>query len=748
MKAGGKFIDWATTLAAIVMILITALLSPYCLRASAETDKEKDLVTEYEDTNVWDNLKGSTIAGNAFDPVNYPHTEKDKPRILSFVEFCYSLYSDNQDDYGLYIYLYNPQDLVIDTETSRNQIQIRCGKGSYEKYSLIFLNYSKETGYEGRFWKFKLNLTETQKQNILKDLDGSGRTYEVSGITLSVKKEAAEYACGQKYTYKGYVKGYGSALAESDTLSCTVDGFENYIELNVKQTCYRPQGDYYNGEQAQLNSCYFRVPEKYFTDYGALSKIVCEWWEYITKPILVTETDYLYQNLYNLHGANISNFNPSMRFLIMALAFLDKESWFNKAGYLASFSSNIEQFDDSYSCWEGLAYNKFPEAGKFFGDPTRKIDNFAAVFYAGDSYADRYVSAEELKAQLLLNSEILGGCDITERYDSRLFAESVTEGHTRGYNKKTIARTDKQDIFWNKTTKDTWQTIFGGYNLETKYDSLDAIIEVNAEDLSGSDAEIATRLCVGDSEVASIKEEFNKCSDERLILFRYGASKYLSFQCTESYSAANVEEVDDVLVNDHQRKIRANEMTAYLSQETVYLDFDIISLWFTAEDGAETEIPVVMSPQDVFSALDPPLDINFHNGKSKLILAVIIALLVIVLLVVLLYYTGLLPAVAKGIAWLVCAPFKGIAALSRKAKENRERKRSKASAGSAGVKLKELNGGQKAQYIRITEINYAAQKRPKRAGAGKGSTTQGKGKYPTVKSQAGKKSSNKGRRKL
>ncbi len=627
MKVIRNITYWAATVAEIAVIMITAMLTPIGLRASAETGEEtEDIVAEYEETNVWDNLKGSTIAGNAFNPADYPHAEKDKPRILSFVEFCYSLYSDNQDDYGLYVYLYNPQDLVFDTETLRNQIQLRCGSGNYEKYNLVFLNYSKQAGYEGRFWKFKVNLTETQKRNILKSLNQNSRVYEISGITLSNKKKATEYASGQKYTYSGYVKGYGSELAENDTLTCGVDNFDKYVELDVKQTCYRPQGDYYEGKQSQLNSCYFRVPEKYFTDYGELSEIVCEWWEYVTKPILVTESSYLYQRLYALHGGDISNFSSNMYFAIN-LCGLNDTGWFHTEGKGEGTISNFENFKDKYTFWDGG--NKYTVP---FEETPNIPSNFAAVFYAGKdkSYKDRYITSEELREQLLMNSEILGAPYFTERYSAALFDEVVNDNHIRGYNRKSITKDTLLDIFWNVTTKSLWQTIFGGYNVETKYDSAYAIVEIDNNSLKGTDAEIAARLYVNEGDVKSIKEEFANCKDERLILFRYGESDYYSVPCTESYYSANTEDVDTKLVKDIVLKWDKQQFSAYVAQETVYLDFDIISLWFTADDGAKTEIPVVMSPQDVISGLDPPLDMNFHNGKAKLIIALIIVVLIIV----------------------------------------------------------------------------------------------------------------------
>ena len=65
-----------------------------------------DVQTAYENTNVLDNLEGSTIGGKTFDITDYPHNDIGNPQIISLVEFCYSYYADRQSDYGLYVYVY------------------------------------------------------------------------------------------------------------------------------------------------------------------------------------------------------------------------------------------------------------------------------------------------------------------------------------------------------------------------------------------------------------------------------------------------------------------------------------------------------------------------------------------------------------------------------------------------------------------------------------------------------------------
>ena len=131
-----------------VLCVVTLLCGQGNLSAFADTADSVQKV--YESTNVLNNLKGSTIGGKEFDLEDYPHNSNGKPQIISFVEFCYSYYAEKQADYGLYVYVYNPQDVAFDMSTVRNKIQLTYGaKKSYSKYVLEFINYSTEAGYEG-----------------------------------------------------------------------------------------------------------------------------------------------------------------------------------------------------------------------------------------------------------------------------------------------------------------------------------------------------------------------------------------------------------------------------------------------------------------------------------------------------------------------------------------------------------------------------------------------------------------------
>lgn len=593
----------------------------------------------YEQSNVLDDLEGSTINGEPFSLDDYNFDNTKSTQLLSFIEFGYSYYSNMQHDYGLYIYIYNPQGINYATNSSLNKITLRVGgnkSDNYIKYNLHFLNQSTAEGTEGLFYKYKILLTEAQRNAVLNTLNSDKRIYEISEVELQLKNSSViAYDVALTYKYSGFAEGYGVVTEQNSTLTCLVDGLQDKIDLDVKHTVYRPAGDYYEGKQSQLNSCYFRVPEKYFTDYGELSKIACEWYEYVTQPILVTETSYLYQQLYSLHGADVSNFNPRMDFLIMSLSNSDT-NWLGKTNtHGLGWTSDFANYDDSYWAWVSFLHLIHITDAI---DPVSRFSNFAAVFYTGanTSYKDRYISSDELTAQLLENSKILGGPYLEERYSEALFSEFVNPYHTRGKNSKVIKRDDLFDIFWNVTTKSAWQEIFGGYDVKTNYDSLNAIVEVSESDLKGTNAEISKKLYISESDVDDLKAEFKKCNNERLVLFRFGESDYYSIPCVEAYCTTS-NNADQELIKDCAAAWVDDNYTAYMAQETVYLGFDIISLFFTKDD-IEVSIPVIASPQDVISGLTPPLKEDYHDTflQTLKIVLIVIAIVILVIAIILL----------------------------------------------------------------------------------------------------------------
>ena len=185
----------------------------------------------YEQTNVLDDLKEATIDGKPFSLTDYGFNAFKETQVVSFVEYCYSFYSNLQNNYGLYIYLYNPKGLNFDVNSTLNCIQFTYGLSTstnYKKYPLRFLNYSTETNYERLFYKFKVVLTAEEKQEILKTINSSERVYRVSGIELleKGKTNATDFSIAKTFRYSGYASGFGSEPTAENTLTCNSEEAE------------------------------------------------------------------------------------------------------------------------------------------------------------------------------------------------------------------------------------------------------------------------------------------------------------------------------------------------------------------------------------------------------------------------------------------------------------------------------------------------------------------------------------------
>lgn len=615
MKKVNKFTYAISALLLVLLLIFSITMNGGGVNVYASTSSSS-VVTAYEQSDVLSDLQGSIIGGEEFDIEDYPHTSNGEPQIISFVEFGYSNYEEKQSDYGLYVYVYNPQELVFDTDSSRNKIQVKIGNLNSKKYNLTFLSFSHTEGFEGRFYKFKIDLTLVQKQGILSNVLSSERIYQISGIELSFKGEVTEYTCATTYKYTGYALGYGSALAESSTLSCTVDGFDKCLELDVKHTYYRPKGDFYNGKQSQLNSCFFRVPNKYFEDYGELTKIACEWYEYFTKPILVSGENNIIKKINSLHGANLSELPNDGMYYVFALNWeIVANSWFKRKIVSEVISNN------DYAGWSDKWYwsNKDIWLSYSYGEDDHSDQkSFAAAFYTdGVPIKDYKVDGDYLLDMLLYNSQFLDGEKILNRYSEQLFEDYVEDGYERGYNYKEISADEDFNIFWEVTTQNFWQKFFSGkHNVSTIFDTMKAIEKISDISLKGSDEAIAERLYINEKDVSILKEEYDKAqkNDETVVIFRYSTSDYFSVPCRFGYryiSPWKSGELEDLL-EDQLEALYREDYNAYVAQEALHLGFDIISLYFTL-DGVEEEIPVAMSPQDVASDIEPPLDVNYHD---------------------------------------------------------------------------------------------------------------------------------------
>lgn len=623
----------------------------------------------FDETNVLDDLRASTVDGKPFDLKAYPYNELGSTQVINFVEYCYSYKGNMRDNYGLYLYVYNPKGLNLATDSKQNKVQMAVSYASdgtasrYEKFNLEFCSKAEESNYKNLFYKFKIVDKAVDGKKFVERVNSNERRYDISGIELLTygQKNATEYGVGGIYKFTGYSEGYGPDSNAKSTLSCTVENLET-LELEVHHTYYRTNvsslgKNHYN----EVNSVYFSVPERIYSTYGFLQKIRAEWWEYKTKMAAVTSNRDFYNQLMQYVGTDVGAHNSSVPVYLYS-------------GYSGQASTQIgmptiHNFEWTYNMDLSTKYSKLGTVTEInncshssnimpyaFYSPAVDLDTVFDFLYSDPIAGD--VESTQVAEWIYnyQNSLNHGYIDCNGRQLSKdLFEDYVDDGRTMGYNDKTIDLSDTFNLnsydsnhsWWDKL----WDYGFSWPQTNGDYSNVSPIYEVQAGDIVGTNETIANKLLVNKDDVPGLQAFYaaEKIKGNRVVLFRFANTDY--------YSAP--------AFTPHTENI--NNTDTYVAQETVFFDFDIIELTFN-KDGVYHVIPVVSSPVDMINGFTaPPAELEWW----KLLLG---AILLIILLIVLM---PILPYIIKAVVWIICLPFKVIGAMvksvrNRKKSEERE----------------------------------------------------------------------------
>lgn len=564
-----------------------------------------------DDTPVLEDLKGSYIGGEWFNPDNYTYSQEKAPTVLSFAEFGFAADTSDIGDYALYVYVYNPSGKAI-LNTLLNKISIATvyenGQAvDYEKFSIEVLSASTDK-YANLFWKFKVLNADRIFARVSQNT--SLRRYDIAELELNFGSATSEpYLVGNSYEYSGFAQGYGADPEADSTLSCRCNSIET-LQLKVSSTYYRRQ----NGvnTQSNMNSVYFGVPSETLEKYGKLSQIKANWFETKTDIMCVFGNAEMYNALLPL--ANSSSHTTAPTF---------PDDYVGLYGDPSSYLSSGD-FTTSKHNWI------YPHDAHF--DATTERDILPWIFYTAET--DGRISADEVLSYAQTYTQRYGGEKLIDKYSKLLFVEEVDEGRQYGWqgvdgNGMVIDADSTFDINGFTTGSkfgDWWSSLF--YK-DLEFDDLkniSPIYLVKDADVLGSDETVANRLLIDQNDVGNFKKFFNqnKIEGKKTVLFRFAITDYVTdglYADRPHYNLGGFGMMDGY----------TSDKMGYWCQQTAFLDFDIIWLKF-AKEGQETVIPVVSNPIDVFSGLTPPLS---NDGLN--VLAIIIAALVVVLIAVCVY---------------------------------------------------------------------------------------------------------------
>lgn len=582
-----------------VLFVIVVLLAAICFGGGYATAFAAESINdpnEFDRTNVLADLESSTaLDGGKFYVSDYPKDTEGEVRIINFVEYCYSYTVDMRGNYGLYIYIYNPTEQQIDISSDRNTVQMAVSYDEdgipdlYEKFTLQFC--TKSTGdYKNRFYKFRiLDHVSEDGKTIVERVDSNERRYDISGIELLYEGEntAEDYGVGGTFKITGYSAGCGQDEEAESTLRCDYASDLLTITLdltanpNNSHTTYRTDMDNPDMQSHnQIDSVYFSISNEVIEKYGKLQKIMAEWWEYRTTPIIAIENEAFYTEFLKYVGVDVGGVYNSEIPIAM--------------GTNAFSSMGLTTFD--------LAYN-FPEESldtTYYREET--LTMFAWLFWTqGQDIEDFIISSSSLESYMEEYSETHGsfddkGFEVKEgTVSSDLFTTNVGEGRQAGHNVKNFdADEDAFDMNIYDPNYTGWKLVgnfFGLYDTQTDeaLKNISPIYLVTEADFRA--ANVAERLLIDQADVQMFKEY---CENE----WEAGNTVYLfRFACTE-YEAEPLH----VYKNDRWDA----DSNAYMARENMFLDFDIIQFTFMSEDGQYRVIPVVSSPIDILPDVEPP----------------------------------------------------------------------------------------------------------------------------------------------
>lgn len=609
---------------ALTLLTVVAGIFPATISVSAQETNE----ITYEHTNVMDDLKGATVNGKEFSLLEYGFNAFKETQVLSFVEYCYSFYQNLQDNYGLYVYVYNPKGLRFVTESRLNQIQFAYGTNTsqnYGKYRLAFLNCSTETNYEGLFYKFKVMMTESQRQALMEGLNSTERIYRISGIELLEygQTNATEFTVGTTYHYSGYAQGYGSDPTAENTLTCSSEQAE-VLSLNVYPTVYRPDGSNGKSEwhQDSLHSVYFAVPNDVIKKYGVMSAVHATWLNAVIAPMLVTGNYDAYSAISAYLGRQIpladnGYHTDDLYFMYYGAC----------TGAGVGHSNATSYYGYSYNAMTGWSGHSMIH--KYVGDA---VNPLYTMFYSGSGTdsADNYiVSSSQIQSKLRQSKTKYGGALVNDKY-SRFMFESVDSAFTD----VNISAEETYSLTDQKISKKWWDLLFGNDKphsvTTTVFEDIKAIYAVQESDLDGTAEDVSKRLYISEADYKDFYDYYyankNLCT---VYLFRYQTSDYIAQEATlyQYYPNGSIFTTG--------RGWQRCDTNAYFFQQTVNLDFDIIDVTFS--NGREdTVIPVVSKPIDVVPDATSPVYTQSDKDPAWLAFlktAVKIALLVVFIII-------------------------------------------------------------------------------------------------------------------
>lgn len=587
--------------------------------------------TAYDRSSIEDDLRDVDISA-------YPADENGRHFLMDdvgFMEYGYSESSFIVDNYfGIYLYVYNPTEREVSTRAGANVVNMATAYDAegeptaYENVPITVLDYTDNH----RFYKFRITdgAAVYERAHAYAQAHGGVRRYDIAGIQLwfTGDQNATDSFTerGEKsvtYRCTGYAAGCGENGNEESTLNIERDKLES-VELDVQHTFWRTQTSSLGyGHQNQLDTVYFTVPQRFFDEYGELQRILAEWWEYKTKPLLVTSNMDWYNGVIDYMGTPLPQHGTQYYDENLVYAFgvghhdnigntgvsYDGASW----NISVTRDVNIQPGDPMQTLY--LLFNTDGASISSY-DPNADIVSSGGVSTnALEEYIFGYDNTYDSGTLNIKDGQVISADLFEADIDESRKVDNERGKIQMGYSyydfdvsedvQEIVSWADGDPSWWDNWNEfGFWESVFGNIPEEAGR-SFAPIYIPKEEDFAGTAEEIADRLMCQVSDVEKLRAEY-ETEEEVLVLFRFA---------TSDYYAEDADLIDYSQSSFGNQRIRRGE--AYIAQESVFLNFDIIQLTFN-DSGDMTIIPVVANPIDIIDPITPPPDFS-NEGYWELV---------------------------------------------------------------------------------------------------------------------------------
>lgn len=634
-------------------IIASIILITFLLPCSIAAVDNSDNFASLDNTSVVDDLKYSFMDIDGKFPKD---SSDDGMYLIKFVEQGYEELSGiDSENFGLYLYVYNPSGKALIGSVDKVQFATRWSKDNsgvikaldYSKYALSKVD-ANETN---TLIKFKVSRPDLK---IMLRYDNM-RRYDISGFEIQSESlgDIRDYSVGTTYTFSGYAKGLSTESKDKSTLACICDQLTT-ISVDVHQVSYLTENSSLGvGYSNQVNSVYFSLPKDIEARYGDLYSVKYEYNHYYTSPIIVTNNTETYNIFDDYIGKPVDD-PYKFKYEIVAGDFWQAygQKYYNytfsfgrknKNVTLMSKPAQTYNYDNAIvpSCLTTFIKNLDYEGNWEYGDVVVKAEDLESYF---KNYTASYYTGKELGYSADLfdlsksNKYVVETKNINDRFNLEGYADA------KGYN-----------VFW------LWLNY--GFVDEKEFEGIKNIkyIEKIASGEIFLSENFEKELLVDDVYKKEFSEFYNKslANKENVYILRYAYSPdYYSQKCyvnsvtTASTGYNEAETIDNVL----------------MCQGNVYLNFDIIQFSFMDHKGNETIIPVVSDPTNgsfKVTVTDPDRDVgdlvvDILNGEGNddpkfnlFLIIALIAIIIIVAIVVIVVCCIYVPGFGKGLLKLL-----------------------------------------------------------------------------------------------